>query len=145
MQTHHRKFRSDAKPSCASGGCATPLLPIAWKRQGIASSPSPRCRQANGKVHELPTPSNDCTKSSNAASKLKPCCHPPTRQQCSSGRCWRQGRSSCERSMAGRRSHKNRLLSLLTEQPDQITSSYRRFGQTNSNHIRDGTVEKPTS
>jgi hypothetical protein len=43
--------------------------------------------------------------------------------------------------MAGRRSHKNHLFSSLTEPPDQITSSYRRFGQTNSNHIRDGTLK----
>src|SRR6266446_447074 len=114
MQTHHRKFRSDAKPSCASGGCATPLLPIAWKRQGIASSLSPRCRQANGKVHEPPTPSNDCTKSSNAASKLRPCCHPPTPPPCCSGRCWRQDRSSCERLMVGRPFPKNHLLRSLT-------------------------------
>src|SRR5260370_18920975 len=117
MGTHHRKFSSAAKPSCQSAGCSTTLLPIAWKRQAIASSPSPRCRQANGKVHEPPTPSNDCTKSSNAASKLKPCCHPPTRQQSSSGRCWHQDRPPCERPKAGRPSRKNRLLSSLLYSP----------------------------
>ena len=75
---------------------------VADSLKRIASSLSPRCRRANGRAHEPPMPSNACTKSSNAASKPRPCCHPPTRQPCCSGRCWHRDRSSCAKSMAGK-------------------------------------------
>src|SRR5215472_8263996 len=86
---------------------------------------SPHCRPANGRVHELPTPSSGCTRSSSDASKRRPCCRPPKRLRCCSGRCWQPGRSPCGKSTAGRRFQKNhlhRLLSSLTSSHDQITS-----------------------
>ena len=59
-------------------------------------------RQANGAACGPQMPSSDCTKSSNAESRRRRCCHPRTQPPCCSGRCWPQVRSTCARSMAGR-------------------------------------------
>ena len=52
--------------------------------------------------HGPPTPSSGCTRSSDDASRPKPCCPRPRPRPCCSGRCWPPARSSCARSTAGR-------------------------------------------
>src|SRR5947209_8607042 len=84
--------------------------------------------------------SNDCTKSSSDGSRHKRFCHPPTPLRCCSGRCLHQARSTCARSMAGKRSPPNQSISRLTSLLDQIASMCRRPRRINSNHTPDGTA-----
>jgi putative transposase len=74
-----------------------------------------------------PMRSSDCTKSSSDGSRPKPFCHPPTPPRCCSGRCLHPGRSTCARSMVGRRSPQNPSISQLTLQPETIPSCDRRM------------------
>jgi len=62
-------------------------------KQEIACSASRACRQANGSPHEQPTRLSGCMKSSNVASKPRPCFHRRKRRRCCSGRCWRPVKS----------------------------------------------------
>jgi putative transposase len=58
------------------------------------------------------------------------CCHRPTLPPCCSGRCSRPARSTCARSMVGRRSLPSQSISRLTSQPETIPSCYRRSRHT---------------
>src|SRR3712207_501314 len=49
--------------------------------------PSPVCPRANGNRREPPMLSSGCTRSSNAASRPRPCCPRPRPLPCCSGRC----------------------------------------------------------
>src|ERR1700730_14510464 len=82
---------------------------------------------------------NDSTKSSSGGSRRKPFCHPPTPPRCCSGRYLHQGRSTCARSMVGKRLPQSPLISQLTLPPETIPSCDRRMRHTNSNHFPDGT------
>ena len=73
-----------------------------------------------------PTLSNVYTKSSSGGSKRRPCCHRRIPLPCCSGRCSPPARSTCARSMAGRRSPQSPLISRLTSQPETIPSCCRR-------------------
>ena len=59
--------------------------------------------------------------------------------------CWfaallaRRPRSTCAKSMAGKRSPQNQSLSQLTSPPDKLCSNSRSLRYANSNHIPDGT------
>src|SRR5882757_607183 len=74
--------------------------------------------------------SNDCTKSSSGGSRPKPFCHPPTPPRCYSGRYLHQGRSTCARSMVGKRLPQSPLISQLTLPPEAIPSCDRRMRHT---------------
>src|ERR1700676_3492527 len=74
--------------------------------------------------------SNDCTKSSSGGSRRKPFCHPPTPPRCCSGRYLHQGRSTCARSMVGKRLPQNPSISQLTLPPETIPSCDRRMRHT---------------
>ena len=119
-----------ARPSSANGGSSTAPSPTAWRKPATGSSPSPVCRRANGAARAPPTRSSGCTKNSSEGSKPRPCCRPPTPPPCCSGRCWPQARSTCARSMAGRRSPQNPSISQLTLPPETIPSCYRRSRHT---------------
>ncbi len=108
----------------------TALSPTAWKRLGNACSPSLACRRANGAVYAQQMLSSVCTKNSSDGSRLKLFCHPPTPPRCCSGRCSLQDRSTCARSMVGRRSPQNPLISRLTLPPKTVPSCYRRMRHT---------------
>ena len=58
-----RKSRPAAKPSSASGGCATVPSPHVWRKPAIACSALRAFRQANGEAREQRTRSNVYTKS----------------------------------------------------------------------------------
>src|SRR6266853_5704109 len=107
MRQRAKKSKRVAKPSSANGGSSTALLPTAWRKPATGSSPSAVCRKANGAACEPRMRSNGSTKSSSAGSRRKPCCRPPTPPPCCSGRCWPPARSTCARSMDGRRSPKS--------------------------------------
>ena len=80
-----------------------------------------------------------CTRSSNEGSKHRPCCRLQILPLCCSGRCLHQARSTCTKSMAGRRSPQSPSISQLTSQPETIPSYDRRSRRANSNHIAGGT------
>jgi hypothetical protein len=79
---------------------------------------------------EMKGTSSACTKSSSDASKRRRCCRRPTPPPCCSGRCSRPARSTCARSMAGRRLPPSQSISRLTSQPETIPSCYRRSRHT---------------
>src|SRR5208282_378992 len=126
MRRRVRRSRPAARPSSASGGSSTVLSPTAWRKPVIASSPSLVCRRASGEAREQRTLSNVYTKSSSGGSKRRPCCHRRIPLPCCSGRCSPPARSTCARSMAGRRSPQSPLISRLTSQPETISSCCRR-------------------
>ena len=97
------------------------------------------CRRASGGAHAQRTQSNDCTRSSSAGSKRRPCSPQQRLPPCCSGRCSPPVRSTCARSMAGRRSPQRPSISQLTSPPDTITSCRWRLRHSNSNTNRDGT------
>jgi hypothetical protein len=70
--------------------------------------------------------SSDCTRSSSGGSRPRPCCRRPTPPRCCSGHCSPLARSTCARSMAGRRSPQSSSISQLTSPPETIPSCYRR-------------------
>ena len=121
-----RRSKRGARPSSASGGSSTGPSPTAWRKPATACSPSPACRRANGEAPGPPTPSSGCTRSSSGGSRRRPCCPRPTPPPCCSGRCSPPVRSTCARSMAGRRSPPSPSISRLTSPPEPITSCYRR-------------------
>jgi putative transposase len=85
------------------------------------------CRRVSGAACERPTRSSGCTRSSSEGSRRKPCCRRQTRPRCCSGRCSRQVRSTCARSMDGRRSPPSRSISQLTSPLDHVASTPRRL------------------
>jgi len=93
----------------------------AWRKVVIGSSPSLGCLQASGRAHEQPTPSSGCTRSSSDESKRRPFCHQRTPPPCYSGPCSLPARSTCARSMAGKRSQHSLSISRLTSRPNPIT------------------------
>ena len=129
-----RKSRPAAKRSSASGGYATAPSPTVWRKLAIACSPSRACRRANGEAREQRTRSNVYTKSSSAGSKRRPCCHRQIRRRCCSGRCSPPVRSTCARSMAGRRLQQSPSISQLTSLPDRVLSKCRRSRHTEFQH-----------
>src|SRR5215204_4636994 len=70
--------------------------------------------------------SSGSTRSSSDGSKRRPCCPPQRPPPCCSGPCLLQVRSTCARSMDGRRSQRSSAASRLTLPPDSILSSRRR-------------------
>ena len=61
-----------------------------------------------------------------AGTRRRPCCHRQIPPRCYSGRCLPPARSTCARSMAGRRSPQSPSINRLTSQPETIPSCYRR-------------------
>jgi putative transposase len=118
------EMRRNAERSCVSGDHATPLLPIASRRPGIAYSLSRNFHRASGRAPARPMRLSVCMRSSNDGSKPRRYCHRPKLQRCCSGHCSHRVRSSCARSMGGKRWQRNRpsLIDLLTSLPDQIDS-----------------------
>ncbi len=125
--------------SSASGGSDTVPLLIVSRRRATGSSRSPVCRLASGAACEPRTQLSNCTRSSSAGSRRKPCCLPPTLLPCCSGRCLHLVRSTCARLMVGRHWPRSLSNNRLTSQPDQLASTCRRSRRANSNHIRDDT------
>jgi hypothetical protein len=115
-----------ARPSSANGGSSTAPSPTAWRKPATVCSPSPACRRANGAAREQRTRSSVCTRSSSGGSRRRSCCLPPTPRPCCSGRCSLPVRSTCAKSMAGRRSPQSPSISRLTSPLDPIPSCYRR-------------------
>src|SRR6266702_1574313 len=124
-----RKWRSSTAPS-----------PTAWRKPVTGSSPSRVCRQVSGAACAPPMPLSDCTRSSSEGSRHRPCCHRPIPPPCCSGHCSLPDRSTCARSMAGKRSPPSQSISPLTSPHDQIPSSCWRSRRGNSNHNPDGTA-----
>jgi hypothetical protein len=85
------------------------LLPTALPRPAIGSSPSHGCRRANGAAF---APSA-CTRSSSVGSRRRRCCPRQTLRRCCSGLCSPPARSTCARSMAGKRSPPSPSISQL--------------------------------
>src|SRR5260370_14236537 len=85
-------------------------------------------------------PLSDCTRSSSEGSRPRPCCHRPIPPPCCSGHCSLPDRSTCARSMAGKRSPPSQSISRLTSPHDQIPSSCWRSRRGNSYHTPDGTM-----
>src|SRR5215203_772386 len=83
--------------------------------------------------------SSGSTRSSSDGSKRRPCCPPQRPPPCCSGPCLLQVRSTCARSMDGRRSQRSSAASRLTLPPDSILSSAGDRAAQNSNHIPGGT------
>lgn len=86
------------------------LRASAWRKRATGCSRSSASRRANGGRSEPRTRSSDCTRSSSAGSRPRPCCSAPKPPPCCSGRCSSPGRSPCARSTDGRsspRSHPN--------------------------------------
>ena len=79
-------------------------------------------RRVNGNRSEPRTRSSDCTKSSSAGSRLRPCCPAPKPPPCCSGRCSPQDRSPCARSTDGRPSPRSQTIRSLTSPHDRIAS-----------------------
>ena len=75
------------------------------------------------------TRSNGCMRSSNAGSRPRPSCPQQRLPPCCSGRCSPPVRSTCARSMAGRRSPQGPSISQLTSPLDSITSCRWRLRQ----------------
>ena len=73
-------------------------------RYGTVCSPSPACRQANGAARGRRMQLSDCTRNSNEGSKHRRCYRLQILPQCCSRGCLHQARSTCAKSMAGRRS-----------------------------------------
>src|SRR5271168_4065519 len=134
MRPRPRKSKPAARPSSASGGYATAPSPTLWRKLAIASLPSRACRRANGEAREQQTRSNVCTKSSSGGSKRKPCCHRQIRRRCCSGRYSPPVRSTCARSMAGRRLQQNLPIRQLTSLPDRVLSKCWRSRHTEFQH-----------
>src|SRR6266516_5790219 len=128
-----------ARPSSANGGSSTVPSPIAWRKPVTGSSPSRVCRQVSGAACAPPMPLSDCTRSSSEGSRPRPCCQRPIPLPCCSGHCSLPDRSTCARSMAGKRSPPSQSISRLTSPHDQIPSSCWRSRRGNSYHIPDGT------
>ena len=126
----HRRSKPAARPSSASGGSSTAPSPTAWRKPANACSPSPACRRANGAARGRRMRSSGCTRSSNEGSRRRPCCRRQIPPPCCSGRCLPPVRSTCARSMAGRRSPQSPSISQLTSQPETIPSCYRRSRHT---------------
>jgi hypothetical protein len=110
-----------------------------WRKPANACSASPACRQASGAAHGRRMRSSGCTRSSNEGSRPRPYCRLPKLPPCCSGRCSLPVRSTCARSMAGRRSPPSPSISRLTSQPETITSCYRDCATPISNHVRAAT------
>jgi len=87
----------------------TRLPPSQWR--------SARTTNAIERLHE---------ESSSEGSRRRPYCRPRTPLQCCSGLCSPLARSTCARSMAGRRSPQNSSISQLTSPPEKIPSCHRR-------------------
>ena len=77
---------------------------------------------SSGNRSEPRTRSSDCTRSSSAGSRLRPCCPAPKPPPCCSGRCSPQDRSPCARSTDGRPSPRNQTIRSLTSPHDRIAS-----------------------
>ena len=92
------------EPSSANGGLSTVPLPTAWRKPATGSSPSPRLPPSQWRSARTTNAIERLhRRSSSEGSRRRPCCHRPTPPQCCSGRCSLPGRSTCARSMAGRR------------------------------------------
>src|SRR6266566_1690351 len=140
MRRRARRSRPVAKPSSVNGGSSIAPSPTAWKKRASGSSPSLGCRRANGGACAPPTRSSGCMRNSNVGSRRRPCCPRRTPRPCCSGHCSLRDRSTCARSMVGRRSPPNQSIGQLTSLLDQIASRCRRLRRFNSNHIPDGTM-----
>ena len=98
-------FVSTALPVPA-GSSNTELSLTALKKPAISCSLSLDCRRPNGRAREQPMPSNAFTRSSSVGSRPRRYYPVQTQQRCCSGRCSLPVKSRCERSTAGRPSHK---------------------------------------
>ncbi len=120
----HRSPPQGLHPQVAA--LSTAPSPTAWRKPATVCSPSPACRQANGAARARRMQLSDCTRSSNEGSKHRRCCRLQILPQCCSGYCLPQGRSTCAKSMAGRRSPQSPSINQLTSQPETIPSCDRR-------------------
>src|SRR5262249_30339306 len=85
---------------------------------------------------EQRTRSSVCMRSSSGGSKPRPCCRRPILLRCCSGRCSPRGRSTCGKSMVGRRSPQTPSINRLTSLPDSVLSKRRRSRHAKFQHIR---------
>src|SRR5439155_17296327 len=122
MRPRRKTSQRAARRSFASGGSSTAPSPTAWRKPAIDCSALRSCRRANGEAHERRMRSNDCMRSSSAGSKRRPCCPQQRLPPCCSGPCSPPVRSTCARSMAGRRSPQGPSISQLTSPPNPIAS-----------------------
>src|SRR5260370_4197284 len=139
MPPRAKRSRPAARPSSANGGSSTVPSPTAWSKPVSGSSPSRVCRQVSGAAWAPPMPLSDSTRSSSDGSRPRPCCHRPIPPPCCSGHCSLPDRSTCARSMAGKRSPPSQSISRLTSPHDKIPSRCWRSRRGNSYHIPDGT------
>ena len=116
------RSRPGARPSSANGASNAAPSPTAWRKPATNSSLSPASRRANGSRSGPRTRSSDCTRSSSAGYKLRPCCPAPKPPPCCSGRCSLPGRSPCARSTDGKASPRNPPIRSLTSPHDPIAS-----------------------
>src|SRR6185312_3920895 len=108
--------------SSVNGGSNTARLPTVWRKPAIGCSRLHNYRRANGAARERRTRSNDCTRNLSAGSKRRPCCHQQRLPPCCSGRSLPPVKSTCARSMAGKRLPRPPSISQLTSPPEPITS-----------------------
>src|SRR6185369_1078786 len=122
MRPRRKTSQRAARRSFANGGSSTGRSRTVWRKPAIGYSPSPNCHRANGGAPVPRTRSNGCMRSSNAGSRPRPSCPQQRLPPCCSGRCSPPVRSTCARSMAGRRSPQGPSISQLTSPLDSITS-----------------------
>src|ERR687898_1748848 len=122
MRPRRKISQRAERRSFANGGSSTARLLTAWRKPAIDCSPLRSCRLANGEAREPRMQSNGCMRSSSAGSRRRPCCPQQTLPPCCSGHCSPPARSTCARSMAGKRSPQPPSISQLTSQPETITS-----------------------
>jgi hypothetical protein len=128
-------------------GLPTDVLPVPLVPGWSHHTPGPSCPSRMSEhprsSYRLPTLSSGCMESSSDGSRCRPYCHRLTRQRCCCGLCSPPARLACARSIAGKRSPPNLLLSRLTSPHDEITSRRWRSRRANPYHIPDGTLTKP--
>src|SRR5262245_29016563 len=122
MRPRRRKSKRVARPSFANGGSSIVRSPIAWRKPATGCSALRSCHRASGRARAPPTRSNDYTRSSSAGSKRRPCSPQQRLPPCCSGRCSPPVKSTCARSMAGRRSPQRPSIRQLTSPPETISS-----------------------
>ena len=80
-----RRVEPGARRSSANGASNAEPSPTAWRKLATSCSHSRGSRRANGNRSEPRTRSSDCTRSSSAGSRLRPCCPAPKPPPCCSG------------------------------------------------------------
>jgi hypothetical protein len=131
-----RRRGTATRPSSASGGSSTAPSPTAWRKPATVCSPSPACRRANGAARGRRMQLSACTRSSHEGSKHKPVLPCADTAAMLFWRCLPWDRSTCAKSMVGRRSPPSRQISHLTSNETKrylhVTGNR---ATPNSNHI----------